>query len=187
MIKYAIFALGVTLAAGSGLVAIGDTGTGASRSDPALDLLMQWENRAARAAYDQANSADQRRASLPQSTNSGAAEKHYSRMTGEEELREMAKHNPHVKEYVDLLDARLRDEKWGRIRHKAQGAAGTKPRLGDIHNRPTADGKPKDVSMEEYDRMGMLDQIRHRSSIKKNRSKKTVQQGGSIQWKKKRD
>lgn len=187
MIKYVTLALGVTMMAGSGLVAIANDTPGAASDDPGLNLLLRWENRVARTAYDQTNNADPRRAALPQKTGQGASKKHYSSMTGEEELREIAKHNPHVKEYIDLLDARQRDAKWARVRHKVDDKAGAKGRLGDIHNRPPADGKVRDVSMEEFDRMSTLEQYRHRSTIKPLRSKENVGQGSGITWKQKRD
>lgn len=186
MIKYVTLALGVTMVAGSGLVAFESNQQATASGDPALNLLMRWENRAARAEYERANSADQRRASLPQSTGQGAGKKHYSSMTGEEELREIAKHNPQVKEYIDLLDARQRDAKWSRVRHKVTDKAGAQGRLDDIHNRAPADGKVREVTMEEFDRMSMLEQYRHRSSIKSSR-KGAAKQGDAIKWQTKRD
>lgn len=215
MFKQLALVLGLTMAAGSGVVAFdynknqssafgsgqpsvfgnqsqsafGRQSESAFSNDPQFGMLLDFENRLARQALDATPGGDERRSSLPTVHTFDTQKKsEHGYMTGEEELRRMAPHVPQVQEFLRIEAEKERKSLWARVRHKATGQndAG----LADIHTRDAPEEEFDEVSPWSLGGMSTLGKYKNREKIGaglKKSSMSTPRQGGGIVWQKSRD
>lgn len=215
MFKQLALVMGLTMAAGSGVVAFdynnskqsafgkgqpsvfgnqsqsafGRQNEAAFSNDPAFGMLLDFENRLARQALDATPGGDARRSTLPTVHTFDAPQtSEYGIATGEEELRRMAPHVPQVQEYLRIEAEKERRGLWARVRHKVTGQDGGG--LADIHTRGAEVEDYEEVSPWSLGGMSTLDKYKNREKIGhglRNSATNTTRQGGGITWKKSRD